>query len=40
MAVHLDAVRAMSKALKPLYASFDDAQKRAADRLFSGMGMM
>ena len=40
MAVHLDAVRAMSKALKPLYASFDDAQKRAADQLFSGMGMM
>ena len=41
MAVHLDTLRTMNKVLKPLYAAFDDAQKRTADQLFSGpMGMM
>ena len=41
MAAHLDAVRAMDKALKPLYAALSDSQKKAADQLFWGpMGMM
>ena len=41
MAAQLDAVRAMDKALKPLYAALSDSQKQAADQLFWGpMGMM
>ena len=41
MAAHLDAVRAMDKALKPLYSALSDAQKKSADQLFWGpMGMM
>jgi hypothetical protein len=43
MAAHLDATRASDKALKPLYAAFDDAQKQAADQMLGahmGMGMM
>ena len=41
MTAQLDALRTTNKALKPLYASFDDAQKRTADKLFWGpMGMM
>jgi len=41
MAAHLDAMRAMDKALKLLYAALDDSQKRTADRLFLGpMGLM
>lgn len=41
MATHLEAIRAMNKALKPLYAALSDSQKQAADQLFSGpMGMM
>jgi hypothetical protein len=43
MAAHLEAVRAMNKALKPLYAALSDSQKHAADELFwgpMGMGMM
>ncbi|HUC52072.1 MAG TPA: Spy/CpxP family protein refolding chaperone [Xanthobacteraceae bacterium] len=41
MAAQLDAVRAMNKALKPLYAALNDTQKQAADQLFWGpMGMM
>jgi hypothetical protein len=41
MSAHLDAMRASDKALKPLYASFDVAQKQAADQLFGrDMGMM
>lgn len=41
MAAQLDAVRAVNKALKPLYAALTDAQKKAADQLFwSPMGMM
>ncbi|MGO9049951.1 MAG: Spy/CpxP family protein refolding chaperone [Xanthobacteraceae bacterium] len=41
MAAQLDAVRAMNKALKPLYGALSDSQKRTADQLFSGpMGMM
>ena len=41
MAAQLDATRAMSKAIKPLYASFSDTQKKSADQLFWGpMGMM
>jgi hypothetical protein len=41
------AAHASNSALKPLYASFDDSQKRLADQLFWGpmgqggmMGMM
>jgi LTXXQ motif family protein len=41
MTVQLDATRAMSKAIKPLYASLSDTQKKSADQLFWGpMGMM
>lgn len=41
MTAQLDAVRAMDKALKLLYAALSDAQKHAADQLFwSPMGMM
>jgi len=41
MAAQLDALRAMNKALKPLYATLSDDQKKAADQLFWGpMGMM
>jgi hypothetical protein len=41
MAVQLDAMRAMNKALKPLYAALNESQKQAADQLFWGpMGMM
>jgi predicted lipid-binding transport protein (Tim44 family) len=41
MAAHLDAMRAMNKALKPLYAALSDDQKKTADQLFWGpMGMM
>ena len=41
MAAQLDAVRAMNKALKPLYAALNDDQKKTADQLFWGpMGMM
>ena len=37
----LDAIRAMNKALKPLYAALGDDQKKTADQLFWGpMGMM
>jgi ATP-dependent Clp protease ATP-binding subunit ClpA len=41
LAAQLDAVRAMNKALKPLYAALNDSQKKTADQLFQGpMGMM
>jgi len=41
MTAHLEAVRAMNKALKSLYAALSDGQKHAADELFRGpMGMM
>jgi hypothetical protein len=41
MAAHLDAMRAMNKAIKPLYAALSDDQKKTADQLFGGpMGMM
>jgi hypothetical protein len=41
MAAQLDALRAMNKALKPLYAALSETQKQAADQLFWGpMGMM
>jgi hypothetical protein len=41
MEAQLDAVRAMNKALKPLYAALSDSQKQTADQLFWGpMGMM
>ena len=41
MAAQLDAVRAANKALKPLYASFSEDQKKTADQMFWGpMGMM
>ena len=41
MATQLDAVRAMNKMLKPLYAALNDSQKQTADQLFWGpMGMM
>jgi len=40
MAAHLDAVRAMNNALKPLYAALSDDQKKTADQMFWGpMGM-
>jgi LTXXQ motif family protein len=41
MAAQLDAMRAMDKSLKPLYAALSDGQKKIADQLFWGpMGMM
>jgi LTXXQ motif family protein len=41
MAARLDAMRATNKALKPLYATLSDSQKKTADQLFWGpMGMM
>jgi hypothetical protein len=41
MAAQLDAMRAVDKALKPLYAALSDGQKKTADQLFWGpMGMM
>ena len=37
----LESIRAMNKALKPLYGALSDSQKKAADQLISGpMGMM
>jgi len=41
MAAHLDAMRAMNEALKPLYAALSENQRQAADQLFwRPMGMM
>jgi LTXXQ motif family protein len=41
MAAHLDAMRAMNKAIKPLYAALSDDQKKTADEILWGpMGMM
>ena len=41
LGAQLDAIRAMNKALKPLYAALSDDQKKTADQLFWGpMGMM
>lgn len=41
MAAQLDALRATSKALKPLYAALSDTQKQVANQLIRGsMGMM
>jgi hypothetical protein len=41
MAAQLDALRAMNKAVKPLYAALSATQKQAADQMFWGpMGMM
>ena len=41
MAAQLEAIRAMNKALKPLYAALGESQRQAADQLFWGpMGMM
>ncbi len=41
LAAQLDAVRAMNKALKPLYAGLNDSQKQRADQILWGpMGMM
>jgi LTXXQ motif family protein len=41
MAAQLDAVRAMNKALRPLYSALSDSQKKTADQLFWRlMGMM
>jgi LTXXQ motif family protein len=41
MAARLEALRAVNKALKPLYAALSDSQKHTADELFWGpMGMM
>lgn len=41
MAMHIESLRAMNQALKPLYAALDDAQKQTIDQLFLGpMGMM
>lgn len=41
MAAQLDAMRAVNKALKPLYAALSDSQKQTANQLLWGrMGMM
>jgi hypothetical protein len=41
MAARLESLKAMGKALKLLYASFSDEQKKTADEIFWGpMGMM
>lgn len=41
MEAQLDAVRAMNKALRPLYAVLSDSQKRTVDQLYWGpMGMI
>jgi hypothetical protein len=41
MTAQLEAMRAMNKALKPLYAALSDGQRKTADQLFWGpMGMM
>jgi LTXXQ motif family protein len=40
MAAQLDALRATSKALKPLYAALSDTQKQVANQLIRPMGMM
>ena len=41
MATQLDAMRAVNKTLKPLYAALNDSQKKAADQLiWFPMGMM
>lgn len=41
LAAQLDALRATSKALKPLYGALSDAQKQVSDQLIRGMtGMM
>jgi len=41
IATHLSRVRALQDALKPLYASFNDDQKKIADGMMIGpMGMM
>ena len=41
MTAQLDALRALNKTLKPLYAALSDSQKQSADQLFLGpMGMM
>ncbi len=36
MAAQLDAIRAMNKALKPLYAALNESQKETANQLFWG----
>ncbi len=41
IALQLDALRAMNKTLKPLYAALNDTQKQAANQFIWGpMGMM
>jgi len=41
MAAQLDSLRAMNKALKPLYAALSEDHKKTADQMFWGpMGMM
>lgn len=43
MTAHLEQLRKLKAAIEPLYAAFDDAQKKTADELMSGpmgMGMM
>jgi hypothetical protein len=41
LTVHLEALRKLQAAVEPLYASFSDEQKKAADELMLGpMGMM
>jgi hypothetical protein len=40
MVAQLDAMRATTKALKPLYAALSDAQKQVANQLIRSMGMM
>jgi hypothetical protein len=41
METQIDAMKNLNKTLKPLYATFSDAQKKAADQMIWGpMGMM
>ena len=40
MAAQLEALRTMSKALKPLYAALSDTQKQTANQFWGPMGMM
>jgi hypothetical protein len=40
LSAHLDAVRRLRAAVEPLYAAFSDEQKKTADELIGGMGMM
>jgi hypothetical protein len=40
LSVRLEAVRTVKAAFDPLYAALSDDQKKTADELFGGMGIM